>query len=305
MRSSSRSARLASWRTIPFAQRTAIRADGEPAGRVAKTGTRSSEARHPACLACGCRETKANGSLWTASRIPARVINRRGRTSDEGRLALAPLALVPAIAMASNAILRRYPGRNGLIAMGRRSNDDGSRPNLTMRPNGHEADPDHPRAAEGARRTLVIGRPTDRQISFTLDGCRDTDFGRRGRSNYRRLPPRPRTTATIPGGGASATVTRTTCRTARGPNVVYSHYDAHLRHRNAADHEACRGPTGRVLFEGCCDPRRVTGRHEEQLPPPGEGPTPPPHFWGVGPLPTSMAAATASSRRIWNVGNQV
>jgi len=149
---------------------------------------------------------------------------------------------VPAFAMASNASAA-FPGRNGLIAMGR-DLDDGSRPILTMRPNGHELTQI---THGGGEHGLLSWSPNGRQISFTLDGCAigfvDVDG-----SNYRVLPPED--PATIPG---ESVCDGDSDYLPDGQHVVYSHYDA------ISDTETLRtmkldGTDRRVLFEGCCDP---------------------------------------------------
>jgi Tol biopolymer transport system component len=136
-----------------------------------------------------------------------------------------------------------YPGRNGLIAMGR-DFDDGSRPILTMRPNGHELTQITHGAGEHG---LLDWSPDGRQITFTLDGCA-IGFVDADGSNYYVLPPED--PDTIPGenvcDGDSSFLPD-------GQKVVYTHFDA------VADTETLRtmrldGSDRQVLFEGCCDP---------------------------------------------------
>lgn len=158
------------------------------------------------------------------------------------RLLLIIVALVPALAAAPIANAS-YPGRNGLIAMGR-DLDDGSRPILTMRPNGHELTQI---THGGGEHGLLDWSPDGRQITFTLDGCA-IGFVDADGANYHVLPPED--PDTIPGenvcDGDSSFLPD-------GQHVVYTHFDA------VADKETLRtmrldGSDRQVLFEGCCDP---------------------------------------------------
>src|SRR5438045_1079683 len=131
------------------------------------------------------------------------------------RLLLILLVLVPALALAPIATAS-FPGRNGLIAMGR-DLDDGSRPILTMRSNGHELTQiTHGDGVHG----LLDWSPNGRTITFSFDDC-SIGFVDADGSNYRVLPPEHPNT--IPGenvcDGDSSFFPD-------GQRVVYTHYDA-------------------------------------------------------------------------------
>jgi Tol biopolymer transport system component len=159
------------------------------------------------------------------------------------RLLAIMLALIPALALGP-AASAAYPGRNGLIAMGR-DMEDGSRPILTMKPNGHDLT--QITFGEGVL-GLLDWSPDGTQITFTLDDC-SIGFVNADGSNYRVLPPQDPTTTPgedICDGDSSFTPD--------GAHVVYNHYDART------DVEGFRtmrldGSDRRVLFENaCCDP---------------------------------------------------
>jgi Tol biopolymer transport system component len=168
------------------------------------------------------------------------MLRRVGPAFAAGSLVL--VALVTALAMAPVATAS-YPGRNGLIAMGR-DLEDGNRPILTMRPNGHSLTQiTHVDGEHG----LLAWSPNGRQITFTLNGC-SIGFVDADGSNYHVLPPED--PDTVPGenvcDGDSDYLPD-------GQHVVYDHYDA------ITDTETLRtmkldGSDRRVLFEGCCDP---------------------------------------------------
>jgi Tol biopolymer transport system component len=159
------------------------------------------------------------------------------------RLLLILIAIVPALALAP-VVTASDPGRNGLIAMGR-DLDDGNRPILTMRPNGHQLTQiTHVDGEHG----LLDWSPDGRQITFTLNGCAVGFVGGDG-SDYRVLPPED--PDTIPGenvcDGDSFFLPD-------GQHVVYVHYDAQT------DTETIKtmrldGTDRHVLFAGCCDPQ--------------------------------------------------
>jgi len=131
------------------------------------------------------------------------------------RLFLIAVAVAASLALAPSAAAT-YPGRNGLIAMGR-DMDDGSRQILTMRPNGHGLT--QITHGDGVR-GLLDWSPDGRQLTFTLDDC-SIGFVDADGSNYRVLPPEDPTS--IPGenvcDGDSSFMPD-------GAHVIYDHYDA-------------------------------------------------------------------------------
>ena len=153
------------------------------------------------------------------------------------------IVLLPAFAAAPTASAA-FPGRNGLIAMGR-DLDDGSRPILTMRPNGH----DLTRITHGdGVHGLLEWSPDGRQITFTLDDC-SIGFVDADGSNYRVLPPEDPTS--IPGedicDGDSSFFPD-------GQHVVYDHYDIRAD-RGALIEMRLDGSDRHVLIaDACCDP---------------------------------------------------
>lgn len=175
------------------------------------------------------------------------------------RLLLIMVALAPALAMPPVATAS-YPGRNGLIAMGR-DLEDGNRPILTMRPNGHDLTQiTHVEGEHG----LLDWSPDGRQITFTLNGC-SIGFVDGDGANYRVLPPEDPTS--IPGedvcDGDSEFLPD-------GQRVVYDHYDARID-RETLNTMRLDGSDRRVLFEGCCNPS-VSPDGTQILFRPGDGP---------------------------------
>jgi Tol biopolymer transport system component len=176
------------------------------------------------------------------------------------RLLVIMIALVLALAMAPVATAS-YPGRNGLIAMGR-DLEDGNRPILTMRPNGHELTQiTHGEGVHG----LLDWSPDGRTITFTLDDC-SIGFVDFDGSNYRVLPPEDPTS--IPGenvcDGDSSFLPD-------GEHVVYDHYDA-LTDVESFKTMRLDGSDRRLLFSGvCCDPN-VSPDGTQISFHPGEGP---------------------------------
>lgn len=170
------------------------------------------------------------------------------------------IALVPALTLAAGANAA-YPGRNGLIAMGR-DMDDGSRPILTMRPNGHDLTQiTHGDGVLG----LLDWSPNGRTITFTLDDC-SIGFVDFDGANYRVLPPQD--PSTIPGenvcDGDSSFLPD-------AQHVVYDHYDARID-RESFVTMRLDGTDRHVLFSDvCCDPN-VSPDGTKISFHPGEGP---------------------------------
>jgi len=170
------------------------------------------------------------------------------------------IAVVPVLTLAATADAA-FPGRNGLIVMGR-DMDDGSRPILTMRANGHDLTQiTHGDGVYG----LLDWSPNGRTITFTLDDC-SIGFVESDGSNLRVLPPEDPTS--IPGenvcDGDSSFLPD-------GQRVVYDHYDARID-RESFVTMRLDGTDRHVLFSDvCCDPN-VSPDGTKISFHPGEGP---------------------------------
>ena len=157
------------------------------------------------------------------------------------KLSVMMVALIAILALAP-AASAAYPGRNGLIAMGR-DMEDGSRPILTMKPNGHDLT--QITFGEGVYE-LLDWSPDGTQITFTLN-CQ-IGFVNGDGSGYRVLPPEDPTS--IPDENVCDS---DSSFLPDGQHVVYEHYDSRT---DVDDLRTMRldGSDRHALFDACCDP---------------------------------------------------